>query len=62
MSEDTVTRVLQQAESLRALADLLPEENGLAGLLGLIARELKECGEILNDHLPPGVVLEMLSQ
>ena len=53
-SADPVSRVLSQAEALGLLASLLPEsEGGLAYLLVLLARDMKDCGENLNDALPP---------
>ena len=47
---DSVSRVLINAEALEFIAETLPEEEaGMAHLIGLVAKDLKECGKELND-------------
>jgi len=53
-TEDAVSRLYLAAESLRWLAQGLPEANGgLASILATIAATVQSCGETLDDAVPP---------
>ena len=52
MSNDPVTRVLTHAEALKFISEVLPENKaGVALIVDLLAKDLKECGEELSDSV-----------
>ena len=54
MPNNPVMRILEDIEALESLSGLLEDSNyGISRMLAILAKDLKECGESLNDILEP---------